>query len=71
MEAHSVRIAELMKEHEHGILTTTSDKLLVDFVTRVTRRVNSDYLKQEHPSIYQEALKTSESRKIKVSVQPA
>ena len=53
------------------ILTTTSDKLLVDFVTRVTRRVNSDYLKQEHPSIYQEALKTSESRKIKVSVQPA
>lgn len=71
MEAHSVRIAELMKEHEHGILTTTSDKLLVDFLTKVTRRVNSDYLKQEHPSIYQEALKTSESRKIKVSVQPA
>ena len=26
--AHSVRIAELMKAHEHGVLTTTKDKLL-------------------------------------------
>ena len=33
IEAHSVRIAELMKNHEHGILTTTTDKLLVDFAT--------------------------------------
>jgi len=44
--------------------------LLVDFVTKVTRRVNSDYLKQEHPSIYQEALKASKSRKVKVTIQP-
>lgn len=71
IEAHSVRIAELMKAHEHGILTTTSDKLLVDFVTKTTRRVNSDYLKKEHPSIYQDALKVSESRKVKVTIQPA
>ena len=56
IEAHSVRIAELMKAHEHGILTTTSDKLLVDFVTKTTHRVNSDYLRKEHPSIYQDAL---------------
>ncbi len=69
--AHSVRIAELMKEHEHGILTTTNDKLLVDFVTKVTRRVNSDYLKREHPDIYQEALKATENRKVKVTIQPA
>lgn len=69
--AHSVRIAELMKEHEHGILTTTNDKLLVDFVTNVTRRVNSDYLKREHPDIYQEALKATENRKVKVTIQPA
>lgn len=41
-----MRIAELMKAHEHGVLTTTTDKLLVDFVTRTTRRVNSDYLKK-------------------------
>ena len=25
--AHSVRIAELMKNHEHGVLATTTDKL--------------------------------------------
>lgn len=69
--AYSVRIAELMKEHEHGVLETTKDKLLVDFVTRATRRVNSDYLKKAHPDIYQDALKTTESRKVKVSIQPA
>lgn len=70
IDAHSVRIAEFMKAHEHGVLTTTTDKLLVDFVTKVTRRVDSGYLKKEHPSIYEESLKASESRKIKVSVQP-
>ena len=69
--AHSVRIAELMKNHEHGILSTTNDKLLVDFVTKVTRRVNSDYLKREHPAIYKDALRASESRKVKVTIQPA
>ena len=46
IKAHSVRVAELMKNHEHGILTTTTDKLLVDFVTEVTKRVSSDYLKK-------------------------
>lgn len=71
IDAHSVRIAELMKAHEHGVLSTTTDTLLVDFVTRVTRRVDSGYLKKEHPSIYQAALKSSESRRVKVSVQPA
>lgn len=69
--AHSVRIAELMKAHEHGILTTTTDKLLVDFVTKTTRRVNSDYLKREHPDIYKASLGESLSRKVKVSIQPA
>lgn len=71
IEAHSVRIAELMKTHEHGMLETTKDKLLVDFVTKTTRRVSSDYLKKEHPSIYQDALRSSESRKVKVSIRPA
>ena len=71
MEAHSVRIAELMKDHEHGVLETTRDKLLVDFVTKTTRRVSSDYLKRTHPDIYQDALKPSESRKVKVFIQPA
>ena len=70
IEAHSVRIAELMKEHEHGILTTTTDKLLVDFVTSTSRRVSSDYLKQNYPPIYEEARKPSKNRKVKVTIQP-
>ena len=70
IEAHSVRIAELMKEHEHGILTTTTDKLLVDFVTSTSRRVSSDYLKQNYPTIYEEARKPSKNRTVKVTIQP-
>ena len=70
IEAHSVRIAELMKTHEHGILETTADKLLIDFVTKTTRRVNSDMLKKNHPVVYQECLKPSESRKVKVKIEP-
>ena len=70
IEAHSVRIAELMKEHEHGILTTTTDKVLVDFVTSTSRRVSSEYLKQNYPSIYEEARKPSKNRKVKVTIQP-
>lgn len=71
IEAHSVRVAELMKQHEHGILTTSTDRLLIDFVTKTTRRVNSDYLKKTYPAIYEESLHTSVSRKVKVSIQPA
>ena len=70
IEAHSVRIAELMKEHEHGILTTTSDKLLIDFVTKRTKRPDSKALKTRYPSVYDDVVKESLSRKIKVSVQP-
>ena len=69
IEAHSVRIAEAMKEHEHGVLTTTNDKLLIDFVTRKTRRPDSKALKQKYPSVYDEVLKISESRKVKVRVE--
>jgi predicted phage-related endonuclease len=71
IETHSARIAEMMKEHEHGILETTTDKLLIDFVTKTTRRVNSDLLKKNHPTIYDECLKHSHSRKVKVRVEPA
>lgn len=70
IDAHSVRIAEIMKEHEHGMLTTTSDKLLINFVTKTTRRTDSKALKEKYPTVYTEVRKTSGSRKIKVSVQP-
>lgn len=68
--AHSVRIAEVMKEHEHGVLETTKDKLLIDFVTKTTRRPDSKALKEKYPTVYTDVLKASESRKVKVSVQP-
>ena len=70
IEAHSVRIAELMKEHEHGILTTTTDKLLIDFVTKRTKRPDSKALKTKSPTVYADVIKESQSRKVKVSVQP-
>jgi len=70
IEAHSVRIAEIMREHEHGVLNTTDDRLLIDFISKTTRRVSSDQLKKDHPTIYQECLKPSVSRKVKVTVEP-
>lgn len=59
-----------MKEHEHGILETASDKLLIDFVTKTTRRADSRALKEKYPAVYADVLKSSDSRKVKVSVQP-
>ena len=69
MEAHSVRIAEVMKEHEHDILETGHYKLLVSFVTKFTRRPDSKLLQKEYPDVYNEVLKSSPSRKVKVEVQ--
>ena len=70
IEAHSVRIAEIMKEHEHGILNTTTDKLLIDFVTRTSRRPDSAKLKEKYPDAYADVLKTTQSRKVKVHIEP-
>ena len=69
IEAHSVRIAEIMKEHEHGVLTTTSDKLLIDYVTKSTTRPDSKVLKAKYPTILPDVMKTTQSRKVKVSMQ--
>ena len=60
-----------MQAHEHGVLSTTSDKLLIDFVTKTTKRPDSKRLKEKHPAVYADVLKTSESRKLKVTVAPA
>jgi predicted phage-related endonuclease len=68
--AHSVQIAELMKDHEHGVLETPADRLIVDFVTKFTRRPDSKQLKDKYPAVYEEVLKASPSRKLKVTVQP-
>ena len=70
MAAPSAKIAELMKDHEHGVLETTTDKILIDFVTKSTTRTDTTKLKKDYPSVYSDVIKTSESRKLKVSVQP-
>jgi len=69
IDTHSVRIAETMKDHEHGILEMPRDKLIVNFPTKLTRRVDSKRLKAEHPAIHAEMLNASESRKLTVEVQ--
>lgn len=69
IEAHSVRIAELMKDHEHGVLETTSDKLLIDYVTKTSNRTDTTALKKKYPAIYSEVAKQTSSRKVKVSVE--
>ena len=71
VQAQSVRIAELMKDHEHGVLETTKDRILIDFVTRTSKRPDSKRLKKEYPIIYDEVLKQSESRTLRVSVESA
>ena len=68
--AHSVRIAELMKDHEHGVLETPADRLVVDYITKLTRRPDSKLLRDKYPAVYEDVLKPSSSRKIKVTVQP-
>lgn len=43
IEAHSVRIAEVMKEHEHGILTTTKDKLLKGVGRKIAEKIYDSF----------------------------
>ena len=69
VEARSVRFAELMQKHEHGVLETTTDKILIDFVTKTTTRTDTKALKKKYPAIYDDVVTTSESRKLKFSVQ--
>lgn len=69
VEARSVRFAELMKKHEHGVLETTTDKILIDFVTKTSTRTDTKALKKNYPSVYADVVSSSESRKLKFSVQ--
>jgi len=56
--------------HEHGVLETTADKILIDFVTKPSVRTDTKKLKKDFPSVYAAVTNTSESRRLKVSVQP-
>ena len=67
VQAHSVRIAEVMKEHEHGVLEFPTEKLVIDYVTRTSKRPDSQKLKKQYASIYEDVLKVTSSRKLKVT----
>jgi hypothetical protein len=66
--ALSVKIAEIMKNHEHGVLETADDTLVVDYVTKTVRRPDSALLRKEYAAVYDAVLKASHSRKLKVAV---
>ena len=66
IDAHSVPVAEAMKNHEVGELVTSKAKYIVMFPTRTTRRPDSKMLKVKHPAVFEEVLKVSESRSLKV-----
>jgi predicted phage-related endonuclease len=66
--ALSVKIAEMMGEHEHGELKTAADILAVSYVTKTSRRPDSALLKKNHPLVFDEVLKTTSSRKVKVEI---
>lgn len=68
-DALSVRFAEMMKEHERAVLETTSDKILIDFATRISNRTDKAALKKNHPLVYADVVKESLSRKMKVTVE--
>ncbi len=68
--ALSVQIAALMEDHEHGELILPSEKIIVDYKTRITRRPDSDKLKSDYSAVYQDVLKESCSRKLKASIKP-
>ena len=71
IEAHSVRIAELMGTHEHGEFPTAGGRIAIDFATRKTSRPDTKALKEKYPEVYSEVLKTTESRKVKVRLETA
>lgn len=68
-EKLSVKIAEIMKQHEHGVLETTTDKILIDYVTRKSVRTDTAKLKEKYKTVYDEVIKTTESRKMKVRIE--
>ena len=58
-----------MKKHEHGVLETTNDIILIDFVTKTSTRTDTEALKKNYPTVYADVVSSSESRKLKFSVQ--
>ena len=64
----SVQICETMKAHEQGFIDAGKHEILLHYVTRTTKRVDSDRFKKELPEIHKKMLKETHSRKLKVEM---
>ncbi len=69
VDARSVRVVEAMQEYDRGQLILEKDRILVENKTRTTKRPDSDLLKKQYKSVYDDVLKTTVSRSIKVTVE--
>ena len=62
----SVQIAETLKDNQYGQLSIAGERFLVDYRTRTMRRADIEKLKKQYASVYNDVLKVSTSRYIKV-----
>ena len=67
--AHSVAIAEAMQTHEHGVLEIPGMRYFIDYITKERKSPDHAKLKKEHPLIYQDVLKSTSSRSVKVKAE--
>lgn len=70
IKKHSVRIIEMMRDHEHGVLETTADRILIDFVTKQSTKTDKGKLQKLYPDVYKDVVNETESRTLKISVEP-
>ncbi len=68
LDVHSVAIAEMMAEHEHGVLETTEDRILIDFVSKSRSGIDRKKLQSVYPDVYEDVKTVSTSRSLKVSI---
>jgi len=69
-EQLSVQICEAMRKHEEGIIDNGKEEVLLHYVTKYTKRVDTKRLQDEQPTIYEEYRRSMPSRKLKVEVKP-
>lgn len=67
LEAHSVKIAEIMADSEKGYLETDKGTYFADYPTKYRSSVDSLKLRNEYPDVFEEVKKVSDSRKLKIS----
>ena len=70
-EILGIQIAEIMAEHERGELAIPGGFVRAEYITKNSRRVDRDLLKDKYPAIHDEVYLPSSSRKLKVYLETA